>query len=252
MQNKTLGLIGAVLIIILAIVLGVWAYNSATPASTASLAAFRAEKPNLVVEGANLSKVEIWAVPTGTGVTEDQYQKLGDATLTNTGSTSTQRWIFQIPRDPISATDVLAKGFDAKGNTVGTLSLSINGGTTTAGATAIYNTLWGTSGQTAQNTIKIGGKITMGSITVTPIQVTEDSRCATQVQCIQAGRVVVQAKILDANGAEQIVNLSTDKTVAYKEYLISLVKVTPEATVGHRIQAQEYMLTISIAEDIKG
>ncbi len=250
MQNKTLGVVGAVLIIILAVVLGVWAYKSAGPkADAAVLSIFKAERPNLVVEGSNLSKVEIWAVPTGTGITEDQYQKLGDATLTNTGSTSTQRWIFQIPREPVLATDIIARGFDMNGKVIGDLSLSI-GGSTTTGATAINNELWGPV--SGQNTVKLGGKIMVGSITVTPYQVTEDSRCAVGVQCIQAGRVVVSARVLNANGAEQIINIGSDKTVAYKGYLISLVKVTPEQVVGHRIQAQEYSLTISIAQDIKG
>lgn len=250
MQNKTLGIVAAVIIVILAIVLGVWAYKSGSNQSSASLTAFRLEKPNFVAEGTNLSKVEVWAVPTGTNVTEDQYQKLGEATLTNTGSTSTQRWVFQIPREAVLATDIIAKGFNMKGASVGTLSLSIDGSTTT-GATSLYNAIWA-AGQSGQSTIKLGGKITVGSISVTPVSVTEDSRCPTGVQCIQAGRVVVQTRIRNSNGAEQIVNLSTDKTVAYKSYLISLVKVTPNPTAGHRIQAQEYAFTISIAEDIKG
>ncbi len=100
------------------------------------LVSFEVSRPNLVAVGRNLSKVEIWAVPTGTGITPQDYSLLGEAS-SSTSASGQQNWIFPIPQNPILATEIFARGFDLQGNKVGDKSLPLTG------ATEIYNALWG-------------------------------------------------------------------------------------------------------------
>ena len=51
---------------------------AASPKGHAQLRAALVKRPNIVVRGAYLSRVEIWAVPTGTGITEDEYKLVGE------------------------------------------------------------------------------------------------------------------------------------------------------------------------------
>src|SRR5256885_11540027 len=67
------------------------------------------KRPNIVVRGKNLSKVEIWAVPTGTGITPDEYTLLGTAKRRNAAGQN-EFWVFPIPSEPISATELFATG----------------------------------------------------------------------------------------------------------------------------------------------
>ena len=83
-----------------------------------------------------MSKVEVWAIPTGTGITPDEYTLLGTAKRRNAAGQS-DVWSFPIPSKPIAATEIFAKGFDAQGKEVARKSLSY------AGASQIYDALWG-------------------------------------------------------------------------------------------------------------
>jgi hypothetical protein len=94
------------------------------------------KRPNIVVRGANLSKVEVWAIPTGTGITPDEYSLLGTANRSNAAGQK-EVWVFPIPSGPLSATGIFAKGFDAEGKLVGTKLLPYQG------ASQIYDALWG-------------------------------------------------------------------------------------------------------------
>ncbi len=94
------------------------------------------KRPNIVVRGANLSRVEVWEIPTGTGITPDEYTFLGTANRLNAAGQN-EVWVFPIPSGPLSTTDIFAKGFDAEGKSVGTKSLAY------LGATQVYDALWG-------------------------------------------------------------------------------------------------------------
>ncbi len=94
------------------------------------------KRPNIIARGANLSKVEVWAIPSGTGITPDEYMLLGTAKLLNAAGQH-EVWVFPITSTPLSVTDIFAKGFDAQGRVVGTKWLPQQG------VTAIYDALWG-------------------------------------------------------------------------------------------------------------
>jgi len=93
------------------------------------------KRPNLVVRGSNLSKVELWAIPSGTGITPDEYMLLGTAKRRSAAGQN-EVWVFPIPAGPLSVTDIFAKGFDNQGRSVGTTSLPEQG------VSQIYDALW--------------------------------------------------------------------------------------------------------------
>jgi hypothetical protein len=94
---------------------------------------FKIAKPDFVVDGANLSKVEIWSWPTGTGITEPAL--IGTATrITDSGRH--ERWILRIPRDLLSV-EIFATASDERGKVIGKKSLPYKG------ASALYEALYG-------------------------------------------------------------------------------------------------------------
>ncbi|CEP69099.1 Uncharacterized [Moorella glycerini] len=106
--------------------------QSPTPASNgeenlaASIDSFTIAQPDLVIKGKNLARVEIWAVPTGTGVTEKDYTLLGQASKqAETGGQ--QVWTFPIPRVTILATEIFARGYDEQGRDASRVSLPVEG-----------------------------------------------------------------------------------------------------------------------------
>lgn len=81
------------------------------------------KKPNLVVVTQNVARVEIWAIPSGTEIRESDYILLGDADNRHIESNGKQEWLFPIPKEPVLATEIFAKGYDGNNEEVGKLSL---------------------------------------------------------------------------------------------------------------------------------
>ncbi|MFM2357730.1 MAG: hypothetical protein RJA61_467, partial [Candidatus Parcubacteria bacterium] len=151
-----------------------------------ALTSLTLEKPNFVVKGRGLAKVEVWAIPTGTDITESSYVKIGIAdSIVSSGE---QRFNIPIPKEPMLLTEIFARGFDDKGRLVGKVSLNIKG------ASDIYRELWL---EAPQQTLflKVGETGMMGDLSVKVLKVVSDSRCPTDVVCIQAGNVIVQLEL---------------------------------------------------------
>ncbi|WP_338827032.1 stalk domain-containing protein [Neomoorella thermoacetica] len=96
------------------------------PAPAARLTSFTIARPNLVVKGQHLARVEIWAIPTGTGITEKDYTLLGQAGK-QAETSGEQVWIFPIPKETILATALFARGYDEQGRDAGRISLPVEG-----------------------------------------------------------------------------------------------------------------------------
>lgn len=80
---------------------------------------------------------------------------------------------------------------------------------------------------------------------VTPISVVQDSRCPTDVQCIQAGTVVVKAKLAGGLG-EYTANLELNVPLINEEVSITLINVSPEPLSTHTIGSTEYVFSFEI------
>ncbi len=136
-MKKTIFFIVALVVILVVLSFIKTSSKKTSPVGKGSIQSMSIERPNIRVAGNKLTKVEVWAVPTGIGITEEQYQKLGEAALTETKTDDSQVWTLAIPKDPVLATEIFAKGF-VKTDLVGTVKLSVTG------ASEIYNMLWGT------------------------------------------------------------------------------------------------------------
>ncbi len=108
---------------------------AAPPGKGSQLRQIQIQQRNIVVRGAYLTKVEVWSVPTGTGITPNEHVLLGNATRTNAAG-SKELWVFPIPPcDTFLATEVFAKGFDSEGTLIGKKSLPYTG------ASAVHDAL---------------------------------------------------------------------------------------------------------------
>jgi hypothetical protein len=95
------------------------------------------KRPNIVIRGANLSKVEIWALPTGTGFEHDEHAVLGTAVRKGTAG-AMELWVFRLPPCDSShlmlASGIAVVGFDVSGAEVGRKELP------SMGAMEVYQT----------------------------------------------------------------------------------------------------------------
>ena len=107
------------------------AVMAATPQLNHSeLRAVQVKRPHIVIRGAYLSKVEVWAIPTGTGITPEEFVLLGNADRANPAGHN-EMWVFRIPScktdTRLLATEVFVTGFSEKGDVVGSKSLPYRG-----------------------------------------------------------------------------------------------------------------------------
>lgn len=114
--------------------------SSAQTAGKPKLYRVEVTKQKIVIYGGNLSKVEVWAVPSGTGITPDMSVVVGSATRSNAGPK--QVWLFSLEPCPldakgINATEVFVKAYDSHAKVVATKSLPYQG------ATEVYEGLCG-------------------------------------------------------------------------------------------------------------
>lgn len=91
----------------------------------------------------------------------------------------------------------------------------------------------------------IGQGITGVGITVIPLELVEDSRCATDVVCIQAGTVRVRVKIQsDAGEQESILTLGTPFPIQGAVVILTSVLPAPNSKV--QIKPSDYRFTFKV------
>lgn len=82
-------------------------------------------------------------------------------------------------------------------------------------------------------------------VKVVPLELVEDSRCPTDVQCIQAGTVRVRALLTSGLGtAAQVFTLNAPVTT--ENEIITLVDVMPVKVSTQSISASEYRFTFKV------
>ena len=103
---------------------------AAPPTRHPQIRGIEVKQPDVTISGAYLNRVEVWVVPTGTGITPDEYVLLGNAERSNAQGPK-EIWLFTIPPcasdTRLMATALFAKAFDGNGTLVGTKSLSYRG-----------------------------------------------------------------------------------------------------------------------------
>jgi hypothetical protein len=79
--------------------------------------------------------------------------------------------------------------------------------------------------------MSLGQTATVGGVTITPLELVEDSRCPSDVQCIQAGTVRVRARLMSGLGTSNPVFLLGEPVTTEAE-AVTLVSVKPETKVS--------------------
>jgi len=101
----------------------------AAPATKRALiSSVEVKRPYIIIGGSYLGKIEVWAVPTGTGITPDEYALLGHARR-RTAAGQSEEWVFEVDCASLLATQVFVTAFDRKGKTVGIKPLPYTGAT---------------------------------------------------------------------------------------------------------------------------
>jgi hypothetical protein len=94
-------------------------------------------------------------------------------------------------------------------------------------------------------TIKIGQRVAINGLHVTPGKVTYDSRCPRDVQCVQAGTVELGV-LLEGKTSTQNVIITLNKTFSFEGKKVTLVSVTPSKVSTKAIQESEYRFSITV------
>ena len=112
--------------------------KTAETVPAAKLISFDVEKPDLVVRGYELGRVEIFAVISDIAGPDSPRQPLGEAGLAEADEAG-QKWTMPIPGASLLASEVFATGFDRDGKEVGSLSLPFRG------VKPVFTALWSPS-----------------------------------------------------------------------------------------------------------
>ena len=85
----------------------------------------------------------------------------------------------------------------------------------------------------------LGEAVQVGKLIAEPRSVEEDSRCPIDVQCIQAGRVVVNTR-LDGDGWTETVPLTLGEAYATHGTMVTVVSVRPDRYSARNTPRAEY------------
>jgi len=84
----------------------------------------------------------------------------------------------------------------------------------------------------------------VNGLRIRPIEVLEDSRCPTEVQCVLAGRVRLQALIEPRGGGEEFnMTMTLGEPLHVADGSLTLVAVTPQKRAGAAIDPRSYRFT---------
>lgn len=103
-----------------------------------------------------------------------------------------------------------------------------------------------TSTSTVSVTVRMGEKAEIGTFTIKPLQILEDSRCPVNVQCIQAGTVRLRTEVgMLATSSTKTIDftLGTPIVLDTSSTSIKLSDVSPVAMAGTEIGTSTYQFT---------
>ncbi|MCI5108757.1 MAG: hypothetical protein MRY49_02825 [Candidatus Pacebacteria bacterium] len=226
-------------LLILLIISGIWVALSSKDNyipivnTNAEIVDFYLSKPNLVIESRNLSGVDIYASP---GDPESEDYLLGEADLVESFG-QMQTWIFPIP-EPEFLREIYTIGYDLALNQTENVYFPI------IGVSSIYESLWVNVPEKTL-TLSLGESSTVGESEFLFGKVLEDSRCPVEVNCIQAGRIVIEVVV----DGKSIVISNTDEEVKVGNYFIKISGVFPDAN-HEGISLDRYRLTLSVISSL--
>jgi hypothetical protein len=94
----------------------------------------------------------------------------------------------------------------------------------------------------AKPTAALGQVAYVNGLKVRPLQVVEDSRCPVNVQCVWAGRLIVQSEI-SGGSWRQTRDLELGRPQNIADGALTLVRVSPEKVAGVATDPRAYRFT---------
>lgn len=101
------------------------------------------------------------------------------------------------------------------------------------------------SPDTTNGPIGIGQNLSLSGLVITPLEVMDDSRCPTDVQCIWAGTVHVRARVMTGTGSTEM-TFTLGEPVTTEAGTITLSAVTPAPHSGETILQADYRLIFDV------
>ncbi len=91
------------------------------------------------------------------------------------------------------------------------------------------------------------GETTRGNteVAITPLQIIEDSRCPAGVYCIQAGRLIVNARVAENDGGKEY-KFTLGEKVDTDYGVITMTGSQPLKKIGVEIKPQDYTFTFHV------
>lgn len=93
--------------------------------------------------------------------------------------------------------------------------------------------------------LNLNQSATAFGVTVTPLQVVEDSRCPANVNCVWAGRVRVRTNLVSGMGTATQIFIPNEPITTEAE-TVTLTQVAPEPVAGVTIPASEYQFVFRV------
>jgi len=106
------------------------------------------------------------------------------------------------------------------------------------------------SGDTETFEVSMGETSGVEGLSINPIEVQEDSRCQEDVECIQAGTVVIKANLIvgDAEGINDVRIFQLGKISIVEDNAVLLSKVSPNTNSQNVINPEDYVFTFEVGE----
>jgi hypothetical protein len=95
-------------------------------------------------------------------------------------------------------------------------------------------------------TLKIGETANFRGISITPLKVEEDSRCAKGVQCVWAGTVKVSVRSDLASGKSSTNMITLGQKTIVDTFTVGLTAVAPDKLASSTISTSDYRLTFDV------
>ncbi len=97
----------------------------------------------------------------------------------------------------------------------------------------------------ATSTLSTTKSVTINGVTITPLEVTEDSRCPQGVQCIWAGTLKLKANLSKPSGNFDTI-LELGKSVSTGTEDVVLISVSPTPKAGEKMAFKDYQFEFTV------
>ena len=87
--------------------------------------------------------------------------------------------------------------------------------------------------------VPLGQAVALGELALTPLAVTEDSRCPINARCVWAGRIIVQTRV-DGPTWRETADLTLGEPAEVRGHIIVLVSAEPGKVAGSETRAADY------------